>query len=72
MTVPWLLMAALSLWRWNMLRWPLGEAFDRVRALQCVLFGLLSVGWLFGQLLPGDAAPLLWLPVLNPAEIGRG
>ncbi|TGR60503.1 hypothetical protein EN837_28235, partial [bacterium M00.F.Ca.ET.194.01.1.1] len=25
-TVPWLLMAALSLWRWNALRWPLGEA----------------------------------------------
>ncbi|MBO8044100.1 DUF2339 domain-containing protein, partial [Pseudomonas aeruginosa] len=39
--------------------------------LQCVLFGLLSIGWLFGQLLPGDAAPLLWLPVLNPAELGQ-
>ncbi len=71
-TLPWLLMAALSLWRWNALRWPLGEAFDRVRQpLQCVLFGLLSIGWLSGQLLPGDAAPLLWLPVLNPAEIGQ-
>ncbi len=71
-TVPWLLMAALSLWRWNALRWPLGAAFDRVRQpLQCVLFGLLSIGWLFGQLLPGDAAPLLWLPVLNPAELGQ-
>ncbi|WDM62949.1 DUF2339 domain-containing protein [Stenotrophomonas forensis] len=71
-TLPWLLMAALSLWRWNMLRWPLGEAFDRVRTpLQCVLFGLLSIGWLLGQLLPGDAAPLLWLPVLNPAELAQ-
>lgn len=71
-TLPWLLMAALSLWRWNALRWPLGAAFDRVRQpLQCVLFGLLSIGWLLGQLLPGDAAPLLWLPVLNPAEIGQ-
>ncbi|HGM7287598.1 TPA: DUF2339 domain-containing protein [Stenotrophomonas maltophilia] len=71
-TLPWLLMAALSLWRWNALRWPLGAAFDRVRQpLQCVLFGLLSIGWLSGQLLPGDAAPLLWLPVLNPAEIGQ-
>ena len=71
-TLPWLLMAALSLWRWNALRWPLGEAFDRVRQpLQCVLFGLLSIGWLSGQLLPGDAAPLLWLPVLNPAELGQ-
>lgn len=71
-TLPWLLMAALSLWRWSVLRWPLGEAFDRARTpLQCVLFGLLSIGWLFGQLLPGDAAPLLWLPVLNPAEIGQ-
>ncbi|MDV9040483.1 DUF2339 domain-containing protein [Stenotrophomonas sp. RAC2] len=71
-TLPWLLMAALSLWRWNALRWPLGAAFDSVRQpLQCVLFGLLSIGWLSGQLLPGDAAPLLWLPVLNPAEIGQ-
>ncbi|KOQ56899.1 DUF2339 domain-containing protein [Stenotrophomonas maltophilia] len=71
-TLPWLLMAALSLWRWNALRWPLGQAFDSVRVpLQCVLFGLLSIGWLLGQLLPGDAAPLLWLPVLNPAEIGQ-
>lgn len=71
-TLPWLLMAALSLWRWNALRWPLGGAFDRVRQpLQCVLFGLLSIGWLSGQLLPGDAAPLLWLPVLNPAELGQ-
>ncbi|KRG50657.1 DUF2339 domain-containing protein [Stenotrophomonas beteli] len=71
-TLPWLLMAALSLWRWSALRWPLGEAFDRARApLQCVLFGLLSIGWLLGQLLPGDAAPLLWLPVLNPAELGQ-
>lgn len=71
-TLPWLLMAALSLWRWNALRWPLGAAFDRMRLpLQCVLFGLLSIGWLAGQLLPGDAAPLLWLPVLNPAEIGQ-
>lgn len=71
-TLPWLLMAALSLWRWNALRWPLGAAFDRVRQpLQCVLFGLLSIGWLSGQLLPGDAAPLLWLPVLNPAELGQ-
>ncbi|MCU1127207.1 DUF2339 domain-containing protein [Stenotrophomonas maltophilia] len=71
-TLPWLLMAALSLWRWNALRWPLGAAFDRARQpLQCVLFGLLSIGWLLGQLLPGDASPLLWLPVLNPAEIGQ-
>ncbi|WP_288496521.1 DUF2339 domain-containing protein [uncultured Stenotrophomonas sp.] len=71
-TLPWLLMAALSLWRWNALRWPLGQAFDSVRVpLQCVLFGLLSIGWLLGQLLPGEAAPLLWLPVLNPAEIGQ-
>ncbi|MDZ5834480.1 DUF2339 domain-containing protein [Stenotrophomonas maltophilia] len=72
LTLPWLLMAALSLWRWNALRWPLGAAFDRARQpLQCVLFGLLSIGWLLGQLLPGDASPLLWLPVLNPAEIGQ-
>ena len=71
-TLPWLLMTVLSLWRWNALRWPLGNAFDSVRRpLQCVLFALLSAGWLFGQLLPGDAAPLPWVPVLNPAEVGQ-
>jgi hypothetical protein len=49
-----------------------GCSVRRVRQpLQCVLFGLLSIGWLLGQLLPGDAAPLLWLPVLNPAELGQ-
>ena len=71
-TLPWLLMAALSLWRWPALRWPLGAAFDAARRpLQCVVFGLLASGWLGGQLLPGNAAPLPWLPVLNPAEIGQ-
>ncbi|MHC1663476.1 DUF2339 domain-containing protein [Stenotrophomonas maltophilia] len=71
-TLPWLLLAALSLWRWGWLRWPLGPAFDTARVpLQCVLFALLATGWLLGQLLPGTAAPLPWLPVLNPAEMGQ-
>lgn len=71
-TLPWLLLAALSLWRWNVLRWPLGAAFDPVRLpLQCVIFALLALAWLFGLTLAGDATPLPWLPLLNPAELAQ-
>ncbi|WP_313442445.1 DUF2339 domain-containing protein [Stenotrophomonas sp.] len=71
-TLPWLVLAALSLWRWAWLRWPLGEAFDPARLpLQCVVFGLLAIGWWVGLGLAGDAAPLPWLPVLNPAELAQ-
>ncbi|WMJ70327.1 DUF2339 domain-containing protein [Stenotrophomonas sp. 24(2023)] len=71
-TLPWWLLAALSVRRWPWLRWPLGEAFDRARVpLQCVLFALLGVAWLGGQWLPGWAAPLPWLPLLNPAELAQ-
>ncbi|MGO4556282.1 DUF2339 domain-containing protein, partial [Stenotrophomonas sp. 2YAF22] len=71
-TLPWLLLAALSLWRWNVLRWPLGAAFDPVRLpLQCVIFAVLALAWLFGLTLAGDATPLPWLPLLNPAELAQ-
>ncbi|HYQ25240.1 DUF2339 domain-containing protein [Stenotrophomonas sp.] len=71
-TLPWLLLAALSLWRWAWLRWPLGDAFDAARvALQSVVFGVLACAWWIGISLAGDAAPLPWLPVLNPAELAQ-
>lgn len=69
-TLPWLLLAALSLWRWNAVSWPLGERFAAARApLQTTLFAALALAWLAALLQPGDAAPLAWLPVLNPAEL---
>ncbi|AWH22553.1 MULTISPECIES: DUF2339 domain-containing protein [Stenotrophomonas] len=69
-TLPWLLLAALSLWRWNAVSWPLGERFAAARApLQATLFAALALAWLGALLQPGDAAPLAWLPVLNPAEL---
>lgn len=71
-TLPWLLLAVLSLWRWHWLSWPLGEGFAPARAaLQCVVFALLAIAWLCGLTLAGDAAPLPWLPVLNPAELAQ-
>ncbi|MEG0184875.1 MAG: DUF2339 domain-containing protein [Stenotrophomonas sp.] len=71
-TLPWLLLAALSLWRWNVLRWPLGATFDPARLpLQCVIFAVVAVAWLAGLTLAGDATPLPWLPLLNPAELAQ-
>lgn len=71
-TLPWLLLAAVSLWRWAWLRWPLGDAFDAARtALQGVVFAVLACAWWIGISLAGDAAPLSWLPVLNPAELSQ-
>ena len=68
--LPWLLLAALSLWRWRALSWPLGEAFVGARSpLQTLVFALLGLAWVAALLQPGDAAPLAWLPVLNPAEL---
>lgn len=67
--LPWLLAAAVAAWRWNWLRLPLGAAFDPARpALQTTLFGGLGLLWLQGLVLPGGAAPLAWLPLLNPLE----
>ena len=71
-TLPWLLLAAVSLWRWTWLRWPLGDAFDAARTtLQTVVFGVLACAWWIGISLAGDADPLPWLPVLNPAELAQ-
>ena len=67
--MPWLLAAAVATLRWGWLRLPLGQAFDPARpALQSALFGVLGLWWLHGLALAGDAAPLSWLPLLNPLE----
>ena len=70
--VPWLLVAALALYRWRWLSMPLGEVFDGWRGrLLAVLFVVLGLWWLVSLFLAGAAAPLPWLPVLNPMELGQ-
>ena len=67
--LPWLLSAAVSTLRWRWLRLAQGQGFDAARpALQGALFTGLGLWWLYGLTLAGAAAPLPWLPLLNPLE----
>ncbi|MCL1555453.1 DUF2339 domain-containing protein [Xanthomonas nasturtii] len=70
LAAPWLLVAMLGLLRWPWLAWPQGAGFDPARSalLSCV-FAVLGIGWLAVLLDPVSAAPLPWLPLLNPAEL---
>jgi uncharacterized membrane protein len=52
-----------------------GEATQALawRVAGCAALALYLLAWLWvGNLGPGDAAPLPWLPLLNPLEIGQG
>ena len=50
--------------------WPVAGEFPRWRGAWLAMAGFgLGMGWLFGHFLPGDSAPLPWLPVLNPLEL---
>ncbi|GHC00082.1 DUF2339 domain-containing protein [Thermomonas carbonis] len=70
--LPWLLVAALALYRWRWLSMPLGDAFDGWRGrLLSVLFVVLGLWWLVSLFIAGAAAPLPWLPVLNPMELAQ-
>lgn len=70
--LPWVALVAASMWRWQALRAPRGAAFDALRLpLQLTVFALLGMWWLATQLAAGDAAPLPWLPLLNPLEMGQ-
>ena len=70
--LPWLLVAAVSLLRWSWLAVPLGARFDAARpALQCTLFVVLGLSWLGFLLAPASAAPLAWVPLLNPMELAQ-
>jgi uncharacterized membrane protein len=72
MLLPWLLVTAVALLRWPWLTVPLGERFDRLRgALQGTLFAVLGVSWAALLLVPAGAAPLPWLPLLNPVELAQ-
>jgi uncharacterized membrane protein len=70
--LPWLAVAAVSLQCWRWLAVPLGERFDAARhALQGTLFAVLGVAWLCFLFVPGSAAPLPWLPLVNPLELAQ-
>ena len=69
---PWLAAIALSIFRWSWLAAPQGERFDPCRtALQMVYFTVLALWWLVALLLPGDSAPLPWVPLFNPMELAQ-
>ncbi|WP_025989477.1 DUF2339 domain-containing protein [Xanthomonas phaseoli] len=70
LAAPWLLVATLGLLRWPWLAWPQGTGFDPAcNALLSCVFAVLGLGWLLALLDPVSAAPLPWLPLLNPAEL---
>ncbi|WP_334177655.1 DUF2339 domain-containing protein [Pseudoxanthomonas sp.] len=70
--LPWLVVVALALFRWDWLAAPLGERFDVWRTpLFGVLFVALGLWWLVSLFLSGGARPLPWLPVLNPMELAQ-
>ena len=70
--LPWLLVAALALFRWRWLSMPLGERFDGWRGrLLAMVFVLLGLWWIASLFEAGAATPLPWLPVLNPMELAQ-
>jgi uncharacterized membrane protein len=72
LALPWLLLSAVSLLRWSWLTWPHGTALDGCRAaLQATFLLVLACGWLVALTGSLDAAPLPWLPLLNPAELAQ-
>ena len=70
--LPWLATAALALLRWPWVAKPLGALFDGWRErLLTVVFALLALWWLVALFQAGAAAPLPWLPLLNPLELAQ-
>lgn len=70
LALPWLAMFAVSQQRWQWLAAPLGERFDRLRTvLQTTLAVVLGAGWVGALFESGSAAPLPWLPLLNPMDL---
>ena len=69
LTAPLLLMT-LGLWRSRQrLAWPRTELFaDYSIGWYALAFPLLAMAWLFGVFLEGNAAPLPYVPLLNPLE----
>lgn len=70
--LPWLATAALALLRWQWVAAPLGDLFDGWRErLLAAVFALLALWWLGALFQAGGAAPLPWLPLLNPLELAQ-
>ncbi|QDH69206.1 DUF2339 domain-containing protein [Marilutibacter alkalisoli] len=68
--LPWLAVAAALQWRPAWVAWPLTQRFGQWRApLQCGFLLLLAIVFLAGLKLPGNSAPLPWLPLLNPLDL---
>jgi uncharacterized membrane protein len=67
-----LLLMTLGLWRRRQwLAWPRADAFPGYSiGWYALAFPMLIVLWLFGVFLEGNAAPLLYVPLLNPLEAG--
>jgi uncharacterized membrane protein len=70
--LPWLVVVALALFRWHWLAAPLGGRFDAWRTpLLGTLFAALGLWWIGSLFVAGGAAPLPWIPVLNPMELAQ-
>ena len=70
LALPWLAAETLSIFRWPVLAAPQGERFTPYRsALQTAYFSVLGLWWLIALFLPGNSAPLPWVPLLNPMEL---
>jgi len=70
LALPWIVLMLVSMARWPLLHVPRGERFDDLcLPLQVTVSLLLALWWWSTQLAPGDAAPLPWLPLLNPLEL---
>lgn len=68
--LPWLLAGAALQWRPGLATWPLQQRAGEWRGPLLVLWQLLLVGIALALLLvPGNAAPLPWVPLFNPVEL---
>lgn len=67
---PLALMFCLAWSKPRLAGWPVADAFPRWRTVWLALAAAgLGLGWLLGNVLPGDSDPLPWLPLLNPLEL---
>lgn len=72
LALPWLAVTAMALFRWRWIAAPLGERFAGWKTpLLRALFFVLALWWLCALFVAGAAAPLPWIPVLNPMELAQ-
>lgn len=72
LALPWLVIAALALYRWHWLAAPRGAGFASLRAPWLgVVAALLGTWWLLALGDAGDSAPWPWLPLLNPLDLAQ-